>query len=170
MSPLTFQVKNKARKGTQKLQFKEAFYAHTHGFRKKVDVLWSAPHEKPTDSGRNQHPTVVLRRNYQKKNDERKISSESVRVLIRPSEKPWFSLIELAIFEKMDFELYLMKPVTRILRFAVFLVFPKNGSLRRLLGICSCYYQLFFYISATLCAIFMTLAPKLWRPQWFEVG
>ena len=91
-------------------------------------------------------------------------------VLTRASEKPWFSQFEPALFKLFDFEFYLMKSVNRNLRFAVFLVFPKNGPLRRLLGICSCYDQLFFYISATLCAIFMTLAPKLWRPQWFEVG
>ena len=114
--------------------------------------------------------TVVLGRNYQKKNVQTKISSESVKVLTRASEKPWFSQIELALFELFDFEFYLMNSVNRNLRFAVFLVFPKNGPLRRLLGTCLCYDQLFFYISATLCAIFMTLAPKLWRPQWFEVG
>ena len=114
--------------------------------------------------------TVVLGRNYQKKNVQTKISSESVKVLTRASEKPWFSQFEPALFELFDFEFYLMKSVNRNLRFAVFLVFPKNGPLRRLLGTCLCYDQLFFYISATLCAIFMTLAPKLWRPQWFEVG
>ena len=105
-----------------------------------------------------------------KKNVQTKISSESVKVLTRASEKPWFSQFEPALFELFDFEFYLMKSVNRNLRFAVFLVFPKNGPLRRLLGTCLCYDQLFFYISATLCAIFMTLAPKLWRPQWFEVG
>ena len=114
--------------------------------------------------------TVVLRWNYQKKNDERKVSSESINLLSRPSEKPWFSLFELAIFEKLDFELYLIKSVHRDLRFSIFLVFPKNGPLRRLLGICLFYDQLFLYTSATLCAIFMTLAPNMWRPQWFEVG
>ena len=114
--------------------------------------------------------TVVLGRNYQKKNVQTKISSESVSLLVRPSEKPWFSQFELALFELFDFEFYLMKSVNRNLRFAVFLVFPKNGPLRRLLGTCLCYDQLFFYISATLCAIFMTLAPKMWRPQRFEVG
>ena len=113
---------------------------------------------------------VVLRYNYQKKNDERKVSSESINLLSRPSEKPWFSLFELAIFEKLDFEVYLIKSVHRDLRFSIFLVFPKNGPLRRLLGICLFYDQLFLYISATLCAIFMTLAPKMWRPQWSEVG
>ena len=113
---------------------------------------------------------VVLRWNYQKKNDERKVSSESINLLSRPSEKPWFSLFELAIFEKLDFELYLIKSVHRDLRFSIFLVFPKNGPLRRLLGICLFYDQLFLYTSATLCAIFMTLAPNMWRPQWFEVG
>ena len=115
-------------------------------------------------------PTGVLGRNYQKKNVQTKISSESVSLLVRPSEKPWFSQFELALFELFDFEFYLMKSVNRNLRFAVFLVFPKNGPLRRLLGTCLCYDQLFFYISATLCAIFMTLAPKMWRPQRFEVG
>ena len=105
--------------------------------------------------------TVVLRRNYQEKNDERKVSSESIKVLFRPSEKHWFSLIELALFEKLDLEVYLMKSVNKNLRFAVFLVFPKNGPLRRLRGSCLFYDQLFFYISATLCAICMTLASKL---------
>ena len=114
--------------------------------------------------------TVVLGRNNQKKNVQTKISSESVNFSKKISEKPWFSQFELALFELFDFEFYLMKSVNRNLRFAVFLVFPKNGPLRRLLGTCLCYDQLFFYISATLCAIFMTLAPKLWRPQWFEVG
>ena len=109
--------------------------------------------------------TVVLRWNYQIKNDERKISSESINLLSRPSEKPWFSLIELALFEKLDLELYLMKSVNRNLRFAVFLVFPKNRPLRRLRGSCLFYDQLIFYISATLCAIFMTLASKLRCPQ-----
>ena len=95
---------------------------------------------------------VVLGRNYQKKNDEKKISSESVKVLTRASEKPWFSQFEPALFELFDFEFYLMKSVNRDLRFAVFLVFPKNGPLRRLLGICSCYDQLFFlYISYIVC-------------------
>ena len=55
--------------------------------------------------------TVVLRWNYQIKNDEKKISSESINLLSRPSEKPRFSLIELALFEKMDFEVYLIKSV-----------------------------------------------------------
>ena len=109
-------------------------------------------------------------RNYQKKNVQKKISSESVKVLTRASEKPWFSQIELALFELFDFEFYLMKSVNRNLRFAVFLVFPKNGPLRRLPGRCLFYDQLFLFTSATLCAIFMTLAPKLWHPQWFEVG
>ena len=114
-------------------------------------------------------PTVVLRWNYQIKNDERKISSESINLLSRPSEKPWFSLIELALFEKLDLELYLMKSVNRNLRFAVFLVFPKNRPLRRLRGSCLFYDQLIFYISATLCAIFMTLASKLRCPQWADL-
>ena len=118
----------------------------------------------------NLNNTGVLGRNYQKKNVQTKISSESVKVLTRASEKPWFSQFEPALFELFDFEFYLMKSVNRNLRFAVFLVFPKNGPLRRLLGTCLCYDQLFFYISATLCAIFMTLAPKMWRPQRFEVG
>ena len=105
-----------------------------------------------------------------KKMSRRKISSESVNFSKKISEKPWFSQFELALFELFDFEFYLMKSVNRNLQFAVFLVFPKNGPLRRLLGRCLCYDQLFFYISATLCAIFMNLAPKMWRPQWFEVG
>ena len=123
------------------------------------------------------HPLVLAQKSQlswdgttRKKNVQTKISSESVSLLVRPSEKPWFSQFELALFELFDFEFYLMKSVNRDLRFAVFLVFPKNGPLRRLLGICSSYDQLFFYISATLCAIFMTLAPKMWRPQRFEVG
>ena len=37
--------------------------------------------------------TVVFGCNYQKKNDQRKISSESVALLVRRSEKPWFSQI-----------------------------------------------------------------------------
>ena len=90
-----------------------------------------------------------------------------MKVLTRPSEKPWFSLIELGKLEKMDLELYLMKSVNRNLRFAVFLVFPKNRPLRRLPGRNLFYDQIFFYKSATLCAIFMTPAPKMWRPQWF---
>ena len=131
----------------------------------------AAPVVAPTSCLKVRHMfTVVLGRNYQKKNVQTKISSESVSLLVRPSEKPWFSQFELALFELFDFEFYLMKSVNRNLRFAVFLVFPKNGPLRRLLGTCLCYDQLFFYKSATLCAIFMTLAPKLWRPQWFEVG
>ena len=88
--------------------------------------------------------TGVLGRNYQKKNVQTKISSESVKVLTRASEKPWFSQFEPALFELFDFEFYLMKSVNRNLRFAVFLVFPKNGPLRRLLGTCLCYDQLFF--------------------------
>ena len=39
--------------------------------------------------------TVVLRWNYQKKNVRGKMSSESINLLSRPSEKPWFSQIEL---------------------------------------------------------------------------
>ena len=111
-----------------------------------------------------------MRWNYQKKNDERKVSSESINLLSRPSEKPWFSLFELAIFEKLDFELYLIKSVHRDLRFSIFLVFTKNGPLRRLPDNCLCYDQLVIYILATLCAIFMTIVSKVWRPQWFEVG
>ena len=114
--------------------------------------------------------TVVLRWNYQKKNVRKKISSESMKKLTIPSEKCWFSLFELALFEKFHLELYLMKSVNRNLRFAVFWVFPKNGPLRRLLGRCFFYNQSIFYTWATLCAIFMSLAPKMGRPQWLEVG
>ena len=114
--------------------------------------------------------TVVLGRNYQKKNVQTKISSESVKVLTRASEKPWFSQFEPALFELFDFEFYLMNSLHRNLWFAVFLVFPKNRPLKSLPGRCLFYDQLFLYTSATLCAIFITLAPKRWRPQWFEVG
>ena len=81
-----------------------------------------------------------------------------MKVPTRPSEKPWFSLFELGKLEKMDLELYLMKSVNRNLRFAVFLVFAKNGPLRRLPGRCLYYNHLIIYVLATLCANFMTLA------------
>ena len=42
--------------------------------------------------------TGVLGRNYQKKNVQTKISSESVKVLTRASEKPWFRDFFLDIF------------------------------------------------------------------------
>ena len=37
----------------------------------------------------------------------------SLKVLTRPAEKPWFSLIEQGKLEKMDFELNLMKSVIK---------------------------------------------------------
>ena len=113
---------------------------------------------------------VVFGCNYQKKNDQRKISSDSVKVLSRPSEKPQFSLIELALFEKMDLEVSLIKSVHRDSRFSIFLVFAKNEALKGLLGTSLPYNQLMTYILAPLCAIFIHLASKLWRSQWFGVG
>ena len=109
--------------------------------------------------------TVVLRWNYQKKNVQKKISPESVKFFTKFSEKHGFSLLKLALFEKIELEFYLMNSVNKNLRFAVFLVFPKNGGLRRLLGRSLFYDQFVFYILATLCAIFMVLASKLSRPQ-----
>ena len=52
----------------------------------------------------------------------------------------------------------------------IFLVFAKNEAPKGLLGNTLPYNQLIIYILATLCAIFMPLASKLWRSQWFEVG
>ena len=56
-------------------------------------------------------------------------------------------------------------------RFAIldFLVFAKNEALKGVLGTSLPYNQL-TYILATFCAIFISLASKLWRSQWFEVG
>ena len=56
------------------------------------------------------------------------------------------------------------------LRFSIFLGFAKNEALEGLLGITLPYNQFIMYILATLCAIFMALASKLWHSQWFEVG
>ena len=56
------------------------------------------------------------------------------------------------------------------LRFSIYLVFAKNEALEGLLGITLPYNQFIIYILATLCAIFMALASKLWHSQWFEVG
>ena len=55
------------------------------------------------------------------------------------------------------------------LRFSIYLVFAKNEALEGLLGITLPYNQLIIYILATLCAIFMALASKLWHSHWFEV-
>ena len=52
----------------------------------------------------------------------------------------------------------------------IFLVFAKNETLKGLLGTSLPYNQLMTYILATLCAIFIPLASKLWRSQWFGVG
>ena len=56
------------------------------------------------------------------------------------------------------------------LRFSIYLVFAKNEALEGLSGITLPYNQFIIYILATLCAIFMALASKLWHSQWFEVG
>ena len=50
------------------------------------------------------------------------------------------------------------------------MVFAKNEAPKGLLGNTLPYNQLIIYILATLCAIFMPLASKLWHSQWFEVG
>ena len=50
------------------------------------------------------------------------------------------------------------------------MVFAKNEALLGLLGNTLPYNQLIIYILTTLCAIFMPLASKLLRSQWFEVG
>ena len=52
----------------------------------------------------------------------------------------------------------------------IFLAFAKNEAPKGLLGNTLPYNQLIIYILATLCAIFMPLASKLWHSQWFEVG
>ena len=52
----------------------------------------------------------------------------------------------------------------------IFLVFTKNEALKGLLGITLPYNQLNICVLATLYAIFMPLASKLWHSQWFEVG
>ena len=72
--------------------------------------------------------------------------------------------------EKFKFEVYLMKSVHRNEQFLIFLVFAKNEAPKGLLGNTLPYNQLIIYILATLCAIFMPLASKLWHSQWFEVG
>ena len=63
-----------------------------------------------------------------------------------------------------------MKSVHRDSQFLIFLLFAKNEALKGLLGITLPYNQLNICVLATLCAIFMPLASKLWRSQWFEVG
>ena len=63
-----------------------------------------------------------------------------------------------------------MKSVHRNWQFLIFLVFAKNEAPKGLLGNTLPYNQLIIYILATLCAIFMPLASKLWCSQWFEVG
>ena len=72
--------------------------------------------------------------------------------------------------EIFKFEVYLIKSVHRDLQFSIFFVFAKNEALKWLLGIPLPYNQLIPYILATLCAIFMAVASKMWRSQWFEVG
>ena len=67
-------------------------------------------------------------------------------------------------------EVYLMKSVHRDSQFLIFLVFAKYEAFKGLLGITLPYNQLNICVLATLCAIFMPLASKLWRSQWFEVG
>ena len=57
-----------------------------------------------------------------------------------------------------------------VLQFSIFLVFAKNEALEGLLGITLPYNQFIIYILATLYAIFMALASKLWHSQWFEEG
>ena len=76
--------------------------------------------------------TGVLRRNYQKKNVQTKISSESVNFSKKASEKPWFSQIELDVFGKINCEVYFMKSVHRDLRISIF---AKNEALKGVLGI-----------------------------------
>ena len=51
-----------------------------------------------------------------------------------------------------------------------FLFFAKNEALKGLLGITLPYNQFIIYILATLCAIFVALASKLWHSQRFEVS
>ena len=63
-----------------------------------------------------------------------------------------------------------MRSVHKDLQFLIFLVFNKNEALKGLLGITLPYNQLNICVLATLCAIFMPLASKLWCSQWFEVG
>ena len=63
-----------------------------------------------------------------------------------------------------------MRSVHKDLQFLIFLVFNKNEALKGLLGITLPYNQLNICVLATLCAIFMPLASKLWHSQWFEVG
>ena len=63
-----------------------------------------------------------------------------------------------------------MKSVHRNWQFLIFLVFAKNEAPKGLLGNTLPYNQLIIYILATLCAIFMPLASKLWCSQWFKVG
>ena len=63
-----------------------------------------------------------------------------------------------------------MKSVHRDSQFLIFLLFAKNEALKGLLGITIPYNQLNICVLATLCAIFMPLASKLWRSQWFLVG
>ena len=72
--------------------------------------------------------------------------------------------------EKFDFEVCLMRSVHKDLQCLIFLVFNKNEALKGLLGITLPYNQLNICVLATLCAIFMPLASKLWCSQWFEVG
>ena len=72
--------------------------------------------------------------------------------------------------EKFDIEVCLMRSVHKDLQFLIFLVFNKNEALKGLLGITLPYNQLNICVLATLCAIFMPLASKLWHSQWFEVG
>ena len=67
-------------------------------------------------------------------------------------------------------EVYLMKSVHRDSQFLIFLVFAKYEAFKGLLGITLPYNQLNICVLATLCAIFMPLASKLWHSQWFEVG
>ena len=63
-----------------------------------------------------------------------------------------------------------MKSVHRDSQFLIVLVFAKYEAFKGLLGITLPYNQLNICVLATLCAIFMPLASKLWRSQWFEVG
>ena len=63
-----------------------------------------------------------------------------------------------------------MRLVYKDSQFLIFLVFTKNEALKGLLGITLPYNQLNICVLATLCAIFMPLASKLWCSQWFEVG
>ena len=64
-----------------------------HSFMLKISDVWILDYLKGDYLFNITPITVVFGCNYQKKNDQRKISSESVALLVRRSEKPWFSQI-----------------------------------------------------------------------------